>query len=123
MKYKKDKLNAMRYYLAQLSEPGIEIRNKVINMREFRTKAAERLYQNPFLTGDKEIYVLTKLCEWADIIFPPNWELYATEEGIVELIKALKHEPYTPVTDTGYTARRVRLQQCKTDFFNTTKED
>lgn len=122
MQYNKEKLNAIRFFLAQTSGDGVMLRNKIIRMREFRTEAANRLYANPFLTGDKEIYVLSKICEWADIIFPANWELYATYEGITELIKAINHKPYTPAEDVGYARRRVILQQCKADFFNAQKE-
>lgn len=118
MKYNKEKLNAIRFFLAQKSGDGLVLRNKIIRMREFRTEAATRLYENPFLTSDKEIYVLSKICEWADIVFPEKWELYATYEGLPELIKALNHEAYTPVEDVGYAKRRVILQQCKADYFN-----
>lgn len=122
MVYNKEKLNAIRFFLAQTSGDGVALRNKIIRMREFRTEAASRLYNNPFLTSDKEIYVLAKICEWADILFPKNWELYATYDGISELVKALNHEPYTPVEDIGYESRRAILQQCKADFFSTKKE-
>ena len=123
MVYNKEKLNAIRFFLAQTSGDGVALRNKIIRMREFRTEAASRLYKNPFLTSDKEIYVLSKISEWADIVFPDKWELYATYEGISELVKAINHEPYTPAEDVGYEKRRAILQQCKADFLNTTKED
>ena len=123
MVYNKEKLNAIRFFLAQTSGAGVALRNKIIRMREFRTEAASRLYDNPFLTSDKEIYVLSKISKWADIVFPANWELYATYEGIPELVKAINHEPYTPAEDVGYEKRRAILQQCKSNFFNTDKED
>ena len=123
MVYNKEKLNAIRFFLAQTSGAGVALRNKIIRMREFRTEAARRLYDNPFLTSDKEIYVLSKISEWADKIFPDKWELYATYEGIPELVKALNHQPYTPAEDVDYGKRRAILQQCKATFFNTDKEE
>lgn len=123
MVYNKEKLNAIRFFLAQTSGDGVALRNKIIRMREFRTEAASRLYENPFLTSDKEIYVLSKISEWADKLFPDKWELYATYEGISELVKAINHEPYTPVEDVDYAKRRAILQQCKAEFFNTNKEE
>lgn len=123
MVYNKEKLNAIRFFLAQTSGTGVALRNKIIRMREFRTEAASRLYDNPFLTSDKEIYVLSKISEWADKVFPAKWELYATYDGIPELVKAINHEPYTPAEDVDYEKRRAILQQCKSDFFNTDKEE
>ena len=123
MVYNKEKLNAIRFFLAQTSGEGVALRNKIIRMREFRTESARRLYENPFLTSDKEIYVLSKISKWADIVFPDKWELYATYEGISELVKALNHEPYKPAEDVGYEKRRAILQQCKSEFINTTKEE
>lgn len=123
MVYNKEKLNAIRFFLAQTSGAGVALRNKIIRMREFRTEAASRLYNNPFLTSDKEIYVLSKISKWADIVFPDKWELYATYEGISELVKAINHEPYKPAEDVGYEKRRAILQQCKVEFINTTKEE
>ena len=115
--YNKSKLNAARYFLAQSTEEGLIVRNRIIRLRSFRTEAAVNLFNNPFSTGTKEVYVLEKICEWADIVFPEDWDLYATPSGVKELAKAILKESYASPEATTYEQRRALLQQCKEDFF------
>lgn len=115
--YNKSKLNAIRFFLAQSTEDGLIVRDKVINLRSFRTEAAEKLFNDPFSTGTKEVYVLEKICEWADIILPEDWDLYATPNGVKELAKAVLKKPHGSPEVTTYEQRRAVLQQCKKDFF------
>lgn len=116
MKYRKEKLNAMRFFLAQTSDPGIIVRERVINLRGFRTDAAKELFSNPFSTDDKAIYVLGRLCDWADVIFPDDWEDFATPSAIGELANFLQKKPYNKPEKTEYTARRVYLQMARVQF-------
>lgn len=118
MVYNKEKLNAVRFFLAQTEGEGREVRAKLIRMREFRTDAAKRLYDNPFITDEKAIYVLTRIAEWADITLPKDWELYATPEGVIQLAKALKHEPYALPVVATYSERKCYLQQSKNSFID-----
>ena len=118
MRYNKSKLNAIRFFLAQTDGDGLEVRKKIMRMREFRTEAAQNIFNNPFLTGDREIYVLGRICAWADVVLPKDWELYATFNGVKELAKAIRKEPYAKPEDKTYTERRIMLQQCKNTFFS-----
>ena len=117
MKYRKEKLNAMRFFLAQKSEPGLTVRERVMRLRNFRTDAAEELFLNPFSTDDKAIYVLGRLCDWADVIFPDNWEMFATPKGVEELAKIINKQPYDLPEASSYTERCAYLQQLKLSYY------
>lgn len=116
LKYRKEKLNAMRFFLAQKSEPGLTVRERVMRLRNFRTDAAEELFNNPFSTDDKAIYVLGRLCDWADVIFPDNWEMFATPKGVEELAKIINKQPYNLPDASSYTERCAYLQQLKLNY-------
>lgn len=116
MKYRKEKLNAIRFFLAQIDGPGLIVRNRVIGLRDFRTDAAKTLFDNPFSTDDKAIYVLGRLCEWADVIFPEDWEDFATPDAIAELANFIEKKPYIKPEKTEYIKKCAYLQSARVQF-------
>lgn len=91
------KTRAVHFYLAQ-TDPELQVvREKFMNLRSFRTQAAKKVFDNPFIEAKERQYVVMRIIEWADIVLIPNWYLYATPELVYELKKAFLHQPYKAV--------------------------
>lgn len=91
----RDKIHAVRYFLS-LTDPKLKpLKDKFVNMRDFRTKRAREVFDNPFATGHQHIYVLSRIADWADVIFKgTKWWLYAGPQWDEELLKCLLKQPY-----------------------------
>ena len=93
----KAKIRAVRFYLAQISPETIDVREKFMHIRAFRSEAAQQVYDNPFLYQTEHLYILSKIAKWADVIFKFKWWLYATPELLPEFQRALRRESFRPV--------------------------
>lgn len=101
------KFDAVRFYLAQTAGDGLFVRDIVRNICSFGSPAAAELYTNPFLCKNEHRYVLRRVVANMDTVLGvDNWWYYATPDGVVELAKALRGEPYTPVE--VYDKKRIR---------------
>lgn len=93
-------------------------------MRYFRTKYAQEVLDNPFLTGERHIYVLNKIAEWADIKLVKNWEWYATPELAKQLQLSIMHRPFTQVGPGDIDPRLydVYFQEAKVKYLKKLSE-
>lgn len=115
----RDKIHAVRYFLA-LTDPKLApLRDKFIHMREFRTQRAKEVFENPFATGHQHIYVLSRIAEWADVVFKCKWWLYCGPELDKELLKCLNKQPFKPIGegDIEPTYYDVWLREAKIAYF------
>jgi hypothetical protein len=93
----KAKIRAVRYFLS-ITDPDLKVvRDKFIKMRYFRTSAAAAVFDNPFGYHNGDIYVLSKIAAWADVVFPCKWWLYATDFLAPELKKCIEGKSFKQV--------------------------
>lgn len=121
----KCKIRAVRYYLAITDPEFLSIHDYFKNIRSFRTKAAQEVFENPFAYQTAHIYVLSKIAAWADVLLKFNWWLYATPEGLPELQKALKKEEFKPIGpgDIDPLYYDICLNQIRIPFFEAKKNN
>ena len=119
----KRKIRAVRYFLS-ITDPNFQdVRNAFVNLRYFRTKRAQEVFDNPFLNGNSRIYVLSRIASWADVVYKFQWWLYACEDGLPEIKNALARKPFRTIGEGDYSPLEydIALNNNRVAFFNARK--